>query len=206
MHIRIRHVGADNVDNRYWTLRQHIKLWRLTQGYSSVEVVTTPWTVRIDHDDIYVMSNALFKYLHAKDGKEYTLYTTGKYISIKEIGDADSMQLELQLEEPVTVGVFLRQYYFHPSVLTQAVAAKCMKLSPSTVCGILSGKTRITPLTSLKLGAFFGHPDEYWYDLQAKCDLRAAQIHRSIILASVVPWSQMKKEEGKSVEEGKDGA
>jgi len=53
--------------------------------------------------------------------------------------------------------------------------AKNIKLSYSAVRQIISGKTKVTVPTAMRLAKFFGQTSTYWLDLQQNTDLRLAQ-------------------------------
>jgi addiction module HigA family antidote len=54
-------------------------------------------------------------------------------------------------------------------------AASDLKLSPSAIRQMLSGKTKISPQVALRLGKYFNLTGEYWLALQNQYDLAEAQ-------------------------------
>jgi len=50
--------------------------------------------------------------------------------------------------------------------------AKSIKLSYSAVRQIITGKTKITVPTAMRLGKFFGKTPEFWLDLQQNAELQ----------------------------------
>jgi addiction module HigA family antidote len=61
------------------------------------------------------------------------------------------------------------EYQLNPTKLAGEI-----KLSPSGVRQITTGKTRITAHVALRLSKFFGNTPEYWLDIQNKADLAEA--------------------------------
>ena len=58
--------------------------------------------------------------------------------------------------------------------LTAYALSKAIKLSNSAMLQILSGKTKITVSTALRLSKVFGQTTAYWLDLQRQADLSEA--------------------------------
>jgi addiction module HigA family antidote len=50
--------------------------------------------------------------------------------------------------------------------------AKSIKLSYSAVRQIITGKTKITVSSAMRLGKFFGKTPEFWLDLQQSADMQ----------------------------------
>jgi addiction module HigA family antidote len=63
----------------------------------------------------------------------------------------------------------MEEYQLNPTKLAGEI-----KLSPSGVRQITTGKTRITAHVALRLSRFFGNTPEYWLDIQNKADLAEA--------------------------------
>ncbi|MDR1373368.1 MAG: HigA family addiction module antidote protein [Treponema sp.] len=67
------------------------------------------------------------------------------------------------------LNALMDEYQLNPTKLAGEI-----KLSPSGVRQITTGKTRITAHVALRLSKFFGNTPEYWLDIQNKADLAEA--------------------------------
>jgi addiction module HigA family antidote len=67
------------------------------------------------------------------------------------------------------LNALMEEYQLNPTKLAGEI-----KLSPSGVRQITTGKTRITAKVALRLSKFFGNTPEYWLDIQNKADLAEA--------------------------------
>jgi addiction module HigA family antidote len=67
------------------------------------------------------------------------------------------------------LNALMEEYQLNPTKLSGEI-----KLSPSGVRQITTGKTRITAHVALRLSKFFGNTPEYWLDIQNKADLAEA--------------------------------
>jgi addiction module HigA family antidote len=67
------------------------------------------------------------------------------------------------------LNALMAEYQLNPTKLAGEI-----KLSPSGVRQITTGKTRITAYVALRLSKFFGNTPEYWLDIQNKADLAEA--------------------------------
>jgi addiction module HigA family antidote len=67
------------------------------------------------------------------------------------------------------LNALMEEYQLNPTKLAGEI-----KLSPSGVRQITTGKTRITAHVALRLSKFFGNTPEYWLDIQNKADLADA--------------------------------
>ena len=82
----------------------------------------------------------------------------------------------------------LRGDYLEPLGITPYKLAKGTGLSQTHVSEMLHGEHRITPLTSLLLGKFFGMSDRFWLNLQNRYDLIEARRSQPQRLERVVPF------------------
>ena len=71
----------------------------------------------------------------------------------------------------------MNEYQLNPFSL-----AKLIGLSNSTVRQIVSGKSKITVPTALRLAKLFGQTPAYWLDLQRETDLREAETDKELVL------------------------
>jgi addiction module HigA family antidote len=67
------------------------------------------------------------------------------------------------------LSALMEEYQLNPTKLAGEI-----KLSPSGVRQITTGKTRITAHVALRLSKFFGDTPEHWLDIQNKADLAEA--------------------------------
>ena len=86
----------------------------------------------------------------------------------------------------------MEEYQLNPFSL-----AKAISLSNSTVRQIVTGKSKITVPTALRLSKLFGQSSAYWLDLQKETDLREAEEDKELtaVLAGI---SKVKKPDAKS--------
>jgi len=81
--------------------------------------------------------------------------------------------------------------------------AKNIKLSYSAVRQIISGKTKVTVPTAMRLAKFFGQTSIYWLGLQQDTDLRLAQEDKKLakVIKGIVkvkkPTAQAKAKPGR---------
>ena len=76
----------------------------------------------------------------------------------------------------------IAEYQLNPNSL-----AKAISLSQSAVRQIVSGKSKITVPTALRLSKFFGQTATYWLDLQRAVDITEAENDKDLssILAGI---------------------
>src|SRR5215475_13487063 len=91
----------------------------------------------------------------------------------------------------VTVGEILEEEYLKPLGLSPYALAKALHVSPMRISLILRGKRAITADTAMRLGAFFKTTAQYWLNLQARSDLRAAEDREEKILKDVRPYTEL---------------
>lgn len=88
-------------------------------------------------------------------------------------------------------GLMLREDFLEPLGITPYKLSKGTGLSQIHVSEILRGERRITPMTSLLLGKFFGMSPRFWLNLQNRHDLIEAQRANPQRLERVIPYTQM---------------
>jgi addiction module HigA family antidote len=91
----------------------------------------------------------------------------------------------------VTVGEILQEEYLKPLRLTPYALAKALRVPPMRISLILRGKRGITADTAMRLGAFFKTTAQFWLNLQARSDLRAAEDREEKILKDVRPYTEI---------------
>ena len=75
----------------------------------------------------------------------------------------------------ITPGEILAEEFMEPLGISQNRLARDMDVPVSRVSGIIRNERAITGDTALRLAAFFGTTPEFWMNLQADHDLRAAR-------------------------------
>ena len=88
-------------------------------------------------------------------------------------------------------GQMLREDFLEPLGITPYKLAKGTGLSAIHVSEVLSGKRRITPMTALLLGKFFGISSRFWLNLQNRYDLIEAERSHPERLSRVIPYTEL---------------
>jgi addiction module HigA family antidote len=96
------------------------------------------------------------------------------------------------------LSLLLDEYQLNPNSL-----AKALNLSQSAVRQVITGKTKISVPTALRLSKFFGETPDYWLDLQRTVDLNEASNDAELqsILQGI---TKVKKPTGKGKSKAKD--
>jgi len=72
-------------------------------------------------------------------------------------------------------GEILLEEFMEPPGLTQNKLAEALGVDPGRINRIVTGKSRITADTALRLARYFGTTPRWWMNLQSKYDLEVAQ-------------------------------
>jgi addiction module HigA family antidote len=72
---------------------------------------------------------------------------------------------------PVHPGIILFEEFLKPMELTQARAARDLRLSPRVINTIVRGGRSINAEIALRLSRYFGNTPQFWLSLQADYDL-----------------------------------
>lgn len=95
---------------------------------------------------------------------------------------------------PGTPGEVLQKIFMQPLGLTAYRVATDIEVPPIAVSEILRGLRAITPVTALKLGAYFGVDPRFWMALQAAHDLKlAAEAMTQVMQQSENPPAPIRK-------------
>ncbi len=86
-------------------------------------------------------------------------------------------------------GQMLLEDFLQPLGITLGTLADSLGLSRSHIAKLLSGQRKITPMTSLLLGKFFGMSAQFWLNLQNHHDLIEAQRKTTLRLERVFPFT-----------------
>jgi addiction module HigA family antidote len=70
-------------------------------------------------------------------------------------------------------GTILLEEYLKPMGISQNAMARAVGVPPRAVNEIVLGRRSITPSMSIRFGAFFGQPDNFWSCLQMDSDFEA---------------------------------
>ena len=77
------------------------------------------------------------------------------------------------MNPPITPGEILLEEYLTPMGISQNAMARAIGVPPRAINEIVLGHRAITPVMSIRFGAFFGQTHEFWHGLQVECDFRA---------------------------------
>jgi antitoxin HigA-1 len=80
---------------------------------------------------------------------------------------------------PIHPGDILLEEFMEPLGLSQNKLAEALDVDPGRINRIVTGKSRITADTALRLARYFGTTPQLWMNLQAKYDLEVAQDEKS---------------------------
>jgi len=78
------------------------------------------------------------------------------------------------MNPPITPGEILLEEYLTPMGIFQNAMARAIGFAPRAINEIVLGHRAITPVMSIRFGAFFGQTPEFWHGLQAECEPRPA--------------------------------
>jgi addiction module HigA family antidote len=87
----------------------------------------------------------------------------------------------------IHAGEILLEEYLRPMGISQNAMARAMGVPPRAVNEIVLGKRSITPMMSIRMGAFFGQSDGFWHGIQVECDFRALAHKRLALVEKVRP-------------------
>jgi len=69
----------------------------------------------------------------------------------------------------------LLQEFLIPMSITQRDLADAIHVPYQRINEIVNGRRGVTPRTALRLARFFGTSEDFWINLQLRCDLYAAK-------------------------------
>ena len=75
----------------------------------------------------------------------------------------------------VTPGEILKEEFLAEYELSQSQLARAIDISPNRIADIVNNRRRITADPALRLSLYFGNSAEFWLNLQAHHDLKAAR-------------------------------
>jgi addiction module HigA family antidote len=91
------------------------------------------------------------------------------------------------MNPPITPGETLLEEYLNPMGISQNAMARAIGAAPRAIKEIVLGYRSITPVMSIRFGAFFGQTPEFWQGLQIECDSRAVGKKRKQLTAKIRP-------------------
>jgi addiction module HigA family antidote len=81
---------------------------------------------------------------------------------------------------PIHPGEILREEFLMPLQMSAHALSQAIQVPATRVNDIVNGKRGITADTALRLARYFGNSPDFWMNLQAAYDLRAAERERSV--------------------------
>ncbi len=91
---------------------------------------------------------------------------------------------------PITPGEILLEEYLNPVGISRNAMARAVGVTPRAVNEIVLGKRAITPAMSIRFGAFFGQPPEFWHGIQVECDFRVLAKQPKRLTAKIRPVAE----------------
>ena len=76
---------------------------------------------------------------------------------------------------PIHPGEILREEFLVPLEMSAHALSQSIHVPATRVNDIVNGKRGVTADTALRLARYFGNSPEFWLNLQAAYDLRAAE-------------------------------
>ena len=76
---------------------------------------------------------------------------------------------------PIHPGEILREEFLVPLAMTPHALSQAIRVPATRINDVVNGKRGVTADTALRLARYFGNSPEFWLNLQAAHDLRAAE-------------------------------
>ncbi len=89
--------------------------------------------------------------------------------------------------EPTHPGEMLLEEFLKPMNITQRELSSLLKVPYQRINEIINGKRGITPSTALRLAKVFEMSEDFWLNMQLRCDLYRARQKEKKILQSIKP-------------------
>lgn len=89
------------------------------------------------------------------------------------------------------ISEYLKEDFMEPLNLSAYALAKAIHVPTSRIQEILQDKRRISIDTSIRLGKYFGLPDDYFIRLQTDSDIRNARIKNEKQYSEITPSKLM---------------
>jgi addiction module HigA family antidote len=81
---------------------------------------------------------------------------------------------------PIHPGEILREEFLLPLQMSAHALSQAIRVPATRVNDIVNGKRSVTADTALRLARYFGNSPDFWMNLQAAYDLRAAEREASV--------------------------
>jgi len=81
---------------------------------------------------------------------------------------------------PIHPGEILREEFLLPLQMSAHALSQAIRVPATRVNDIVNGKRGVTADTALRLARYFGNSPDFWMNLQAAYDLRAAEREGSV--------------------------
>ena len=91
----------------------------------------------------------------------------------------------------MTPGEMLLEEYLTPMKISQNAMARAIGVPSRVINSIARGKRAITPVMSIRFGAFFAQSDQFWHGIQVECDFRSLAKQRRKIVSGIKPASKL---------------
>lgn len=91
------------------------------------------------------------------------------------------------MSPPITPGEILLEEYLTPMGISQNAMARAIGVAPRAINEIVLGHRAITPVMSIRFGAFFGQTPEFCHGPQVECDFRSLSKKSNKLTAKIRP-------------------
>jgi antitoxin HigA-1 len=95
------------------------------------------------------------------------------------------------MSTPITPGEILLDEYLIPMGISQNAMARAIGVPPRAINEIVLGRRAITPVMSIRFGAFFGQSEAFWHGLQVECDFRTLAKKRRQLITGIRPAREL---------------
>ena len=95
--------------------------------------------------------------------------------------------------EPTHPGDMLLEEFLEPMGITQRELSEAIHVPYQRINEIVNKKRGITPSTALRLARFFGVSEDFWLNLQLRCDLYKARKTEAKEIKTIRPIGNAKK-------------
>ena len=97
------------------------------------------------------------------------------------------------MQTTITPGEILLEEYLKPLGISQNAMARAIGVPPRAINEIVLGKRAITPLMSIRFGAFFGQSETFWHGIQCECDFHALAKGNKALVKGITPARKLEK-------------
>ena len=93
--------------------------------------------------------------------------------------------------EPTHPGEMLLEEFLKPMNISQRELSNLTQVPYQRINEIINKKRGITPSTALRLARVFEMSEDFWLNLQLRCDLYRAKQKEKSILMSIKPYTKV---------------